>query len=134
MTFHSISAQTSQEGINVLLDPSKYCPPKWGPPLEFINQRESASRFHRPKGGLPLNFINQKGSPPLWTISMVPKLKRRLGLTVIICNILYFRGQPWKQKNKRRKIMLTQTIAQDKYNIYRSETIVVGSFFMSLQF
>ena len=30
--------------------------------------------------------------------------------------------------------MLTQTIAQDKYNIYRSETIVVGSFFMSSQF
>ena len=29
--------------------------------------------------------------------------------------------------------MLTQTIAQDKYNIYRSETIV-GSFFMSRQF
>ena len=30
--------------------------------------------------------------------------------------------------------MLTQTIAQDKYNIHGSETIVVGSFFISSQF
>ena len=38
-----------------------------------------------------------------------------------------------KTENKRGKLLLTQTIAQDKYNIHRSETIV-GSFFMSTQF
>ena len=56
------SSYRSQQGIR-LQNSSIYSHPKWGPPLEFINQRRSASRFYQTKECPPLDFITQKEIP-----------------------------------------------------------------------